>query len=93
MNPGVSEEAGKTARGFIEAMKDQPALLAMIFVNAVMLIFMFYLLHSNQKTWENQNQYRYDVGKEVLRYVTETSRLLAQCSVIPPEQVPQPPKI
>jgi hypothetical protein len=89
MNPGMSQEAGQTARGFIDAMKGQPALLAMIFVNAMMLVFVYFTTKSNFKAWDEVNAYRVEVGKEILDYVKETSRLLAQCSVIPPENVPK----
>jgi hypothetical protein len=46
MNPTLPEEAGQTARSFIDAMKTQPALLAMIFTNIGMLVFIFYALHA-----------------------------------------------
>ncbi len=50
MSPGgLGEEAGHTARGFIEAMKGQPALLAMIVANIALLVFMFYALHGSAK--------------------------------------------
>ena len=93
MNPGVSEEAGKTARGLIDALKEQPSMLALVFANMMMLIFLFYMQHSNLKAWEQVNTYRVEVGQEMFKYVTETSRLLAQCSTIPAEQVPKPPQV
>jgi hypothetical protein len=93
MNPGVGQEAGETARGFITAMKEQPALLALIVANFAMIIFVFYLFNSNNKAWEQVNNYRIEVGKEVFRYVTETTRLLAQCSTISPDQIPKNPSL
>jgi hypothetical protein len=78
MNAGISEEVGQTTRGFIDAMKGQPALLAMIAMNALMLALLFYLQHGKDQA-----------RRELIDYVKDTSRLLAQCSVIPPENVPK----
>ena len=51
MNPGgVSEEAGSTARALIDALKGQPALLAMILANMALLAFMFYALEGSAES-------------------------------------------
>src|SRR6516165_6879608 len=44
MNPGPLEEAGQTARSFLDIMKEQPALLGSIVLNIGMLVFIFYAL-------------------------------------------------
>jgi hypothetical protein len=44
MNPTLPEEAGQTARGLIDALKAQPAVLALVIVNFAMLLFIFYAL-------------------------------------------------
>ena len=44
MNPGPIEEAGATARGIIEALKAQPAVLALTLAQVAMLVFLFYAL-------------------------------------------------
>jgi hypothetical protein len=46
MNPGAIEEAGSTARGIIDALRGQPAVLALVVVNFAMLVFIFYALNS-----------------------------------------------
>jgi hypothetical protein len=45
MNP-ISEEAGQTARSFVDALKAQPAVLALTVANFAMLLFLFYGLQS-----------------------------------------------
>jgi hypothetical protein len=50
MNPGGPvEEAGATARGFIDALKGQPAILALMVANFGLLLFIFYALHGAAK--------------------------------------------
>lgn len=44
MNPGVADEVGQTARGLIDALKAQPAVLALSLAQIAMLVFMFYAL-------------------------------------------------
>jgi len=83
MNPGPSEEAGQTARSFIDAMKTQPALLAMVIANILILGFVYFVQISNNKAWGEVNAYRVEVGKAVLDYNKEVSMLLAQCSIVP----------
>ena len=83
MSPGISEEAGQTTRSLIDAMKAQPALLAMVIANIMMLVFIYYAQHSNNVAWDQVNTYRVEVGKELIDYTKHTSELLARCSVIP----------
>jgi hypothetical protein len=75
MNPGVGEEAGQTARSFIDALKGQPAVLALIVANAAMLVFMFYAL-------SKAAQFRDNLLTQQFNYQREVSQLLAKC-VIP----------
>ena len=49
MAPGAVEEGAKVAGGFIEALKGQPAVLALLVANFSLLIFMFYALHGAGK--------------------------------------------
>ena len=46
MSPGAVEEAGQTARGVVDALKGQPAVLALTLANFALLAFIFYALHS-----------------------------------------------
>ena len=43
MNPGVVEEVGETARGFIDSMKTQPLALALAVTNLLMIGLVFYI--------------------------------------------------
>ena len=45
MNPSVPEEVGATARGLIDALKAQPAVLALTVALMVLLLFIFYAMH------------------------------------------------
>jgi hypothetical protein len=45
MNPGIPEEAGQTARSFIDAIKTQPHVFGLLAVVIVLLLFMFYALN------------------------------------------------
>lgn len=74
MNPGPIEEAGQTARGLIDALKAQPAVLALSLAQIAMLLFIFYALHEAAKFRDAmlKSQYEYQ------RHVTE---LLSKCVV------------
>jgi len=74
MSPGVSEEAGQTARSFIEVMKTQPATLAMILSNVAMLIFIFYALHAGA-------QFRDSMIKTNFEQQIRMAELLSKCVV------------
>jgi len=74
VNPGVSEEAGQTARSVIEALKSNPATLALIVANTAMLIFIFYALAKGA-------EFRDTMIKQNFEYQREVSQLLARCVV------------
>ena len=46
MNPGVEEEAGKTARTIVDVFKEQPHVFGLLLIILAMLAFMFYALNS-----------------------------------------------
>jgi hypothetical protein len=52
MNPGIPEEVGSTTRTMIDALKGQPAVLALTLANIMLLIFMFYALSGAAKSRE-----------------------------------------
>ena len=76
MNPGPVEEAGKAVGGFIDAMKAQPAVLALTAANFGMLVFAFYALYAGAN-------FRDKMIKQGFEYQREMSQLLARC-VVPP---------
>ena len=71
---GVGHEAGETARSFFDALKSQPATLALIVCNFALLIFIFYAL------WK-AGEFRDALIKNQFEYQREVSQLLARCVV------------
>ena len=66
MNPGgPAEEASKVAGGFIDALKGQPALLAMIVANFALLAFIFYAAHDAAAYRETLVKQVFDNGKQI----------------------------
>jgi hypothetical protein len=78
MNPTLPEEAGQTARSFLDVMREQPALLGMIVANIALLVFMFYALNSAA-------QYRETLTKQVLDNAASIHTILSQRSVTCPD--------
>jgi hypothetical protein len=66
MNPGgPAEEAGKVAGGFIEALKGQPAVLALTTANLALLVFIYYALHSAAKYREGLMEQVFENSKRI----------------------------
>lgn len=59
---GAVEEGGKVATGIIESLKTQPAVLAMILSNIMLLVFLFYaqrqFFHERAVFLESEKQVR-----------------------------------
>lgn len=68
MNPGVSEEAGKVATGFIDAMKSQPVSLALCVICLVQLALVFYIAQASHSR-----------SLAEMTAQTELQKLLLQC--------------
>ena len=78
MNPGPVEEAGQTARSFLDIMREQPALLGSIVLNIGLLIFLFYAL-------QGAAQYREKLTQQVLDNSHAISQMLSQRSAACPD--------
>ena len=66
MNPGgPAEEAGKVAGGFIEALRGQPAVLALTVANFALLVFIFYALNSADKYREGLMEQVFENSKRI----------------------------
>jgi hypothetical protein len=65
MNPGPVEEAGKVAHGIVDALKAQPAVLALTIANMALLLFIFYALHGAAKYRETLMQQVLDNSKNL----------------------------
>lgn len=71
MIPGA-EEAGKTARSFFDALKDQPLSLALVVVILVLCGLLFY---TNASTLEQ----RKETAQMVITWQRDTDKLMANC--------------
>jgi hypothetical protein len=49
MNPGGVEEVGKVATGVIDALKNQPMMIALIIFNLTIIIALFFGISSERK--------------------------------------------
>lgn len=74
MNPGPAEEVGQTARGLIDALKAQPAVLALSLAQIAMLLFMFYALFKAA-------EFRDGMIKGQLAEQRHVNELLSKCVV------------
>ena len=74
MNPGLTDEAGQTARGLIDALKAQPAVLALTVANIGMVVFLFYALHGAA-------QFRDNMITQSVNLQREMAQLLSKCIV------------
>jgi len=77
MNPGVSEEAGQTARSFIDVFRGNAAMLALIAANVAMMVFTFYALLRAGEMRDNN-------FKEQMAYQRHVDELLSRCVVPAP---------
>ena len=48
----VSDEAGKTARTVVEALKSTPAILALVLFNLAFMGMVLYIQHTNGERWQ-----------------------------------------
>jgi len=78
MNPGPVEEAGQTARSFIDVMKQQPALLGSILTNIALILFIFYALTASSEA-------RNKLTTQVLDNAMAIHKLLSERSVACPQ--------
>jgi hypothetical protein len=76
MNPGITEEVGKTTRSFFDAMKDNPALLVMAIANLALIIFMYFALSAAAG-------FRTDLIKQSFEFQKQAADLLARCVLNP----------
>jgi hypothetical protein len=98
---GPSEEAGKVATSFIDALKTQPATLALIVANLAMLGFLFYALAGaadfRQQMISQQYEYQKHVAELLARCVIPGTGSRGDLGAEPPKPplptTPEPPKL
>ena len=52
MTPGVTDEAGKTARSVVDALKSTPGVLAIVLFNLAFIALIAWIQHQNGQRWE-----------------------------------------
>lgn len=66
MNPTIPEEVGQTARGLVDALKAQPAVLALSLAQIAMLVFIFYALSKGAEFRDSMIKAQYDYQQRVI---------------------------
>lgn len=78
MNPGVTEEAGKTARSVVEGLKSTPLVLALILMNLIFIGFLVWLLNeisSNNRAQIKQNETQIAHNAKMITELQESLRV------------------
>jgi hypothetical protein len=77
MTPSIPEEAGKTGRALIDALKGNPAVLALTIANMALLVFIFFALKGSA-------EYRTKLTDQVLQNGNAIHEILKQRAVACP---------
>jgi len=72
MNPGITEEISKQVGGFMEIMRAQPLSLALVMMNLLLIVFLFY----SQSQTLTQRQNALD---QIVTWQRQTDTLMAGC--------------
>jgi hypothetical protein len=76
VNPGGPvEEAGATARSLIDALKGQPAVLALGLVNCALLIFIFYAMREAASYRQRLLDQTFENGREIQQLLANCARM------------------
>jgi hypothetical protein len=79
---GPVEEGAKVASGIVDALKAQPAVLALTLANFALLVFIFYALHQAAS-------YRQKMLDQVFENGRELQQLLSRCRVTELDEQPR----
>jgi hypothetical protein len=75
MNPGgIVEETGKVATGIVDAMKNQPMVLALIVLNAIIIAGIYFAV-------TDQRKHQQEIVKMLINTTDKAQDLLAKCIV------------
>lgn len=75
MNPGgIVEETGKVATGIVDAMKNQPMVLALIVLNAIIIFGIYFAV-------ADQRKHQQEIFKLLIANADKAQELLAKCVV------------
>ena len=75
----MSEEIGKTARSFVDTLKDQPLSLALVVMNIGLLGFLYY----TGVVAHHERQREMEMLYENRKYVAD---ILSRCTIAPSER-------
>jgi hypothetical protein len=75
MNPGgIVEETGKVATGIVDAMKNQPMVLALIVLNAIIIAGIYFAVADQRRSQQ-------EIFKLLIANADKAQELLAKCVV------------
>lgn len=74
MNPGVGEEIGSTARGFITTMSSQPVMLGMVIIVLSQIAMLWYTLQFTGAARKNEFEL-------IFKQQSEFAQMLSKCVV------------
>jgi hypothetical protein len=74
MSPGAAEEMGKVATGFIDTMKTQPLALALVLMNAGLMVLFWFILDR----FDKQNTHREELVRQEQKEIRD---MLSKCKV------------
>jgi hypothetical protein len=72
MNPGPIEEAGRTARGIVGALKEQPSILALILFNLAFMAAIFFSV-------QQQREYNRQIIGQLIASADRAQEMLFKC--------------
>jgi hypothetical protein len=74
MNPGIGEEIGSTARGFINTMASQPVMLGMVIIVLSQIAMLWYTLRFTGDARKSEFEL-------IFKQQKETAEMLSRCIV------------
>lgn len=83
MNPGISEEVGSTARGFMTAMSSQPVMLGMVVIVLSMIFMLWYSIRFAGEARKLELEL-------IFKQQSEVYQMLSRC-IVPPLKPDAPP--
>ncbi len=72
MNPGVTEEVGKVTNTFMDILRGQPLSLALVAMNVLLVVFLFY---SNNQVLKQREA----ALNQIVGWQRQTDTLMANC--------------
>lgn len=74
MAPGVVEETGKVASGVVDALRNQPMTLAIIVLNAIIILGIYFAVVDERRS-------KNEIIKQLISNADKAQDLLAKCII------------